>query len=63
MGPKIGLDGVDNGWMMFDRFRVPHTALLDRTGRVDDTGRYVSPFKDKKKRLGTALSSFTTLFT
>ena len=53
MGPKIGLDGVDNGFMMFDQFYVPKSALLNRTGDVDELGNYISPFKDKKKRLGT----------
>ncbi len=53
MGPKIGLDGVDNGFMMFDQFYVPKSALLNKTGDVDELGKYISPFKDKKKRLGT----------
>jgi hypothetical protein len=38
--------------MLFDQFRVPRTALLNRTGDVSESGVYVSPFKDKKKRLG-----------
>ena len=38
--------------MMFNQFRIPSTALLNRTGDVNEQGNYVSPFKDKKKRLG-----------
>ena len=38
--------------MIFDHFRVPREALLNRTGDVSESGVYVSPFKDKKKRLG-----------
>lgn len=38
--------------MMLDHFRVPKTALLNRTGDVNEAGIYVSPYKDKKKRLG-----------
>ena len=38
--------------MLFDQFRVPRAALLNRTGDVSESGVYVSPFKDKKKRLG-----------
>lgn len=38
--------------MLFDQYRVPRAALLNRTGDVSETGIYVSPFKDKKKRLG-----------
>ena len=35
MGEKIGLNGVDNGFMMFDRYRVSREALLDATGGID----------------------------
>ena len=27
MGPKIGLNGIDNGFLMFDQFRVRHTPV------------------------------------
>jgi len=59
MGEKLGLNGIDNGFMVFDQFRVPSTALLNRTGDVDEQGNYVSPFKDKKKRLGASLGSLS----
>lgn len=48
--------------MVFDQFRVPSTALLNRTGDVDEQGNYVSPFKDKKKRLGEFQSHQFTIF-
>ena len=38
--------------MIFDHFRVPREALLNRTGDVSESGVYVSPYKNKKKRLG-----------
>jgi acyl-CoA oxidase len=28
-GHKNGCDGVDNGWMMFDNYRISKDALLD----------------------------------
>nr|CAH0108456.1 unnamed protein product [Daphnia galeata] len=59
MGEKLGLNGVDNGVMLFDQFRVPRTALLNRTGDVSESGVYVSPFKDKKKRLGASLGTLS----
>lgn len=59
MGEKLGLNGVDNGVMMFNQFRIPSTALLNRTGDVNEQGNYVSPFKDKKKRLGASLGSLS----
>ena len=49
-------------FMVFDQFRVPSTALLNRTGDVDEQGNYVSPFKDKKKRLGEFQSHQFTIF-
>ncbi len=33
-GPKLGLDGVDNGKLWFDGVRVPREALLDRYATV-----------------------------
>lgn len=59
MGEKLGLNGVDNGVMIFDQYRIPHAALLNRTGDVDEQGNYVSPFKDKKKRLGASLGALS----
>lgn len=41
-----------NRVMMLNHFRVPREALLNRTGDVNEEGAYVSPIKDKKKRLG-----------
>ncbi len=29
-GPKNGLDGIDNGFMIFNNVRVPYDNMLDR---------------------------------
>lgn len=29
-GPKVGLDGIDNGFMLFDNVRIPYDNLLDK---------------------------------
>src|ERR1700712_414930 len=42
-GPKIGLNGVDNGRLWFDHVRVPRTNLLNRYADVDADGTYHSP--------------------
>jgi hypothetical protein len=55
MGEKIGLNGVDNGFMMFDRYRVPRDALLNATGGIGPDGSYVTPYKDPAKRFGASL--------
>ncbi|KAL4804319.1 acyl-CoA dehydrogenase/oxidase [Aspergillus unguis] len=41
IGPKVGYAGMDNGYMLFDHYRVPHSAMLSRFSRVNpDTGEY-----------------------
>ncbi len=34
VGHKMGCDGIDNGWMMFDRHKIPRKNLLNRYGDV-----------------------------
>uniref|UniRef100_A0A1B6DNY0 Acyl-coenzyme A oxidase n=1 Tax=Clastoptera arizonana TaxID=38151 RepID=A0A1B6DNY0_9HEMI len=55
MGEKAGLNGVDNGFVMFENYRIPAANLLNRTGDVTPDGTYVSPFKDPNKRFGASL--------
>lgn len=45
MGPKAGLNGIDNGFATFNNVRIPRESMLNRTGDVTPDGRYVSPFK------------------
>ena len=52
LGEKIGLNGVDNGWVMFNKYRIPKENLLSKTGSLDSNGKYVSSIKDPKKRMG-----------
>ncbi|KIV81179.1 hypothetical protein PV11_08616 [Exophiala sideris] len=44
IGPKYGYPGMDNGYMLFDQFRVSHSALLSRYSGVDsEHGTYMKP--------------------
>ncbi|KAL2833165.1 acyl-CoA dehydrogenase/oxidase C-terminal [Aspergillus pseudoustus] len=44
IGPKYGYATMDNAYMLFNNFRIPHSALLSRYSSVDpDTGRYTKP--------------------
>ncbi|EXJ63846.1 hypothetical protein A1O7_00181 [Cladophialophora yegresii CBS 114405] len=44
IGPKYGYPGMDNGYMLFDHFRVPHSALLSKYSGVDpDNSTYNKP--------------------
>ncbi|KAK5946307.1 hypothetical protein PMZ80_000449 [Knufia obscura] len=44
IGPKYGYAAMDNGYMLFKNFRVPHSALLSRYSGVDsESGMYIKP--------------------
>ncbi|XP_028168002.1 peroxisomal acyl-coenzyme A oxidase 3 isoform X3 [Ostrinia furnacalis] len=55
IGEKIGLNGIDNGFVMFDNYHVSKDAALDKLGGVDDDGNYMTPFKDPNKRFGASM--------
>ncbi len=46
MGPKGGLNAIDNGYIMVKNVRIPRKALLGKLGAVDENGKYVSPIKN-----------------
>ncbi len=56
-GPKMGLNGVDNGRLSFDHVRVPRTSLLNRYGDVDERGTYTSPIDNPNRRFFTMLGT------
>ena len=56
-GEKIGLNGVDNGQIWFDKVRVPREALLNRYGDVTPGGTYTSPIDNPNKRFFTMLGA------
>jgi acyl-CoA oxidase len=59
-GPKMGLNGVDNGQLWFNNVRVPRDALLDRYASVDAAGNYSSPIPNIGQRFGTMVGGLTT---
>ncbi|MEM7051107.1 MAG: acyl-CoA dehydrogenase [Acidobacteriota bacterium] len=56
-GEKLGLNGVDNGRLMFDHVRVPRQDLLDRFAQVSAAGEYTSPIVSPSKRFFTMLGT------
>lgn len=56
-GPKLGLNGVDNGRLVFDQVRVPRDALLDRYGSIDASGQYHSSIENPDRRFFTMLGT------
>ncbi len=59
-GVKLGLNGVDNGRIAFDRVWVPREHLLDRFGRVTPDGTYESPIPSDGRRFFTMLGTLVT---
>ncbi|WGY02563.1 acyl-CoA dehydrogenase [Nocardioides sp. QY071] len=56
-GPKMGLNGVDNGRIWFDEVRVPREALLNRFADVTEDGTYVSEIESAGRRFFTMLGT------
>ena len=56
-GAKVGLNGVDNGTIEFDRVRVPRESLLNRFGDVAPDGTYTSPITSPGRRFFTMVST------
>jgi acyl-CoA oxidase len=36
MGVKLGLNGIDNGRLIFTNVKIPREAMLNRLADVDD---------------------------
>jgi acyl-CoA oxidase len=56
-GRKAGLNGVDNGRLVFDSVRVPREALLNKYGDVAPDGTYSSPIENQSARFFTMLGT------
>lgn len=52
MGEKIGLNGIDNGFVIFHNYPVPRINLLNKMCDVSEDGHFVSTVKDPNKRFG-----------
>lgn len=50
MGYKLGLNGVDNGELIFDNFQINADSLLDSISRVTDAGVFESTISDNKRK-------------
>ena len=56
-GQKAGLNGVDNGRLVFDGVRVPREALLNRYADVAEDGTYRSSIENESRRFFTMLGT------
>ena len=54
-GKKASLDGIDNGFMLFNNYQVGYDCLLDKFSHIKD-GKFKSSIKNKDKRLGVMMA-------
>lgn len=59
LGEKVGLNGLDNGFVLFNKCRIPRESLLGKTGEITDDGKFESKIKDKKKRIGASFGALS----
>ena len=58
-GVKLSLNGIDNGWMMFNNFKVPREALLNKFGDVTEEGEYKTDISNDGKRFAASMSALS----
>lgn len=59
LGEKIGLNGIDNGFVMFHNYRVAKENLLSRHGDFNATGEFSGRLKDKTEKMGTTFGALS----
>lgn len=55
-GPKNGHNGIDNGFITFDRYRIPVDNLLDKVSGINEKGEFFSIVDKESRRFGLTLS-------
>ncbi|XP_033230589.1 peroxisomal acyl-coenzyme A oxidase 3-like [Belonocnema kinseyi] len=56
MGEKIGLNGIDNGFMMFKNYSLPRENLLNKVADVTKEGEYITVLSNPSQRFSASLS-------
>ena len=49
-GKKIGMQGVDNGFILFNNFRISRINLLNRFSDVTEDGQFKSNIESADQR-------------
>ncbi|XP_048404182.1 peroxisomal acyl-coenzyme A oxidase 2-like isoform X2 [Stegostoma tigrinum] len=47
IGPKMGLEHVDNGYLMLQNIRIPKDNMLNRYSEITSDGRYIKKGSDR----------------
>lgn len=58
-GPKEGVHGIDNGFIIFNNYRVPYDAMLDKFSHLSLDGKLKTSIKNKEKRFSAMLGALT----
>ena len=56
-GLKMGLNGVDNGTISFDKVTIPKDNMLDRFASINEKGEFESPIPSDNRRFFTMLGT------
>ncbi|MEK6780621.1 MAG: acyl-CoA dehydrogenase [Bacteroidota bacterium] len=56
-GRKMGLNGVDNGKIHFNKVVIPKEDMLDRYAGITDDGKFASPISSDNRRFFTMLGT------
>jgi acyl-CoA oxidase len=59
-GKKIGCDSVDNGFIIFNKFRIPRENLLNRFAEVSEEGEFMTMIENPDHRFGLQLGALGT---
>ena len=60
IGHKLGMNGVDNGWAMFRRVKIPYDALLDKYSQITSEGKFTSIVQKKTERFALQLAALSS---
>jgi len=58
-GLKVGLNAIDNGFLIFKNVRVPYDNLLDKFSSIGPENKFKSSIKSADKRFGISLGSLS----
>ena len=58
-GPKVGLNYIDNGYIILDNVRISKDNLLGKFGDIDENGKYVSDIENLDVRFGLHMSALS----
>lgn len=58
-GKKMGQDGIDNGFIIFNNVRVPRENMLNRFSNVTKEGKFETSIPNIDKRFAVSLGSLS----